>query len=346
MLDFLKDIFISFNQTSAERLKSPFLGAFVFTWLGFNWDSLAVLFFSKKDIELRIQYIFDNHDLGCFLLAPLSITAVICLILPELNKIFIKIQIKPIHEATTTTMLAKIALAEQQLQISEIEAKKKLAEKKEEREIEQGIQNIKTENIDLNFNIQSLQREVSKTIDLLNEERVSKSTIQNLYENEQEALKIISKELDTVKENNASLISQLNNANFQLSSANERINEEIKKGNELNAQLTLATANTNNKDSLIESLQKNINSHHNQLINLNRLLPNLFTLNANDIFSEIYIYTPAVDKLIKLSNEMATIVHNNHRDPSYNSSYQLSELIKMQRNDLYNSAQMPIIFGK
>lgn len=345
MFDFFKDILSAFHKTSSERLKSPFLGAFVFSWLSFNWDSLAIIVFSKKDIEQRIQYVFSNHDVGSFLLAPLSIATVICLTLPEINKIFIKIQSKPIHEATTTAMLAKIALAEQQLQISEIEAKKRLAEKKEEKEIDQGIQNIRTENINLTFNIESLEKELSTTIDYLNEERIAKSTLQNLYDNEQGAMKILLKELDSTKEHNSLLLTQLSQVNSQLSSANERANDEIKNLNEINAKFNTLSGNIHEKDDHIESLQKSIDAHNNQLSNLIRLFPNLFTIFTDNYYPVIYVYKPAVDRLIMLSNEMASIVHNNNHDPSQSSTYQLAELIKIQRNELYNSANMPLIFS-
>ncbi|EOT5958649.1 hypothetical protein ACK6GM_002363 [Escherichia coli] len=77
MLDFIRDIYASFRQTSLERVKSPFLGAFVFSWVGFNWQMLAILFFSTKDIEKRLVDINDSFGIGSLLLAPICTTALV-----------------------------------------------------------------------------------------------------------------------------------------------------------------------------------------------------------------------------------------------------------------------------
>jgi hypothetical protein len=145
MLDFFKDIFSAFRQNSLERMKSPFLGAFTFCWLGFNWQSLAILFFSKKTVEDRITYITTHHDMGAFILGPIITTILICLLLPHATKLIIRFQSKPISEAIQTTMDEKIALAEKQLEIADIESRKKLSDKREERNIEEGIKKIKSD---------------------------------------------------------------------------------------------------------------------------------------------------------------------------------------------------------
>ncbi|EIM8482249.1 hypothetical protein [Serratia marcescens] len=143
MLDFIKDIFSAFKQSSIERIKNPFVGAFVFSWLGFNWQILAIILFSEKDVIERIEYIKKHYDVGDFILAPLLTTVLICVLLPLANKVFTKYQSKPISETTDILMQSKIDIAEKQLQIADIEAKKKLAVKREERNIEEGIESIK-----------------------------------------------------------------------------------------------------------------------------------------------------------------------------------------------------------
>jgi len=145
MLDFIKDIFSAFKQNSIERIRNPFIGAFVFSWLGFNWKALAILFLSDKDITKRISYINETHDVGSFLLGPICTTILICWILPEINKFFTRLQNKPNSETTEIIMQSKIDIAEKQLQIADIEAKKKLAIKREERNIEEGVESIKKE---------------------------------------------------------------------------------------------------------------------------------------------------------------------------------------------------------
>ncbi|EPE0675806.1 hypothetical protein ACSFSI_001615 [Escherichia coli] len=86
MLDFIRDIYSSFRQASLERVKSPFLGAFVFSWLCFNWQMLAILFFSSKDIEKRLAIINGSFGIVSFLIAPICTTALIVILLPQINK--------------------------------------------------------------------------------------------------------------------------------------------------------------------------------------------------------------------------------------------------------------------
>jgi hypothetical protein len=145
MLDFIRDIYTSFRQTSIERVKSPYLGAFVFSWIGFNWQMLAILLLSKKGVEERIELINKNFDIGDYLLGPIITAGLIAIILPQINKLITKVQDKPNIETITLSLNSKIEIAELQQALAESEARKKLAEKKEERFIEDGIHAIKNE---------------------------------------------------------------------------------------------------------------------------------------------------------------------------------------------------------
>jgi len=215
MLDFIKDIFAAFRQNSLERMKSPFLGAFVFSWLGFNWQLLAILFFSKKEVEERILFINQNFDIGGLLLGPACTTLLICILLPQATKYIIKLQSKPISAATLTTMTEKISLAARQLEIADIESKKRLSDKREERRIEEGIEAIKAENTRLKDIIDE-QSESIKNInaalnDTSHQAKVSSNQISNLIE-QSENLQKSNKDKDEK-------ISQLTAANVRLESA-------------------------------------------------------------------------------------------------------------------------------
>ncbi|ELY7490542.1 hypothetical protein SOJ85_003263 [Cronobacter turicensis] len=178
MLDFIRDILASFRQASLERVRSPFLGAFVFSWLGFNWPMLAILFFSKREIEKRLVYIGDNFGIESFIIGPLCTSALIAFLLPQINKLVTKIQNSPNTQTIEMSLQSKIKIAELQQLIAEKEAKKKLSEKREEKFIEKDIHNILEKN-------QELVTELSKIVstrDLLQErnnnlsEEVSKLT--------------------------------------------------------------------------------------------------------------------------------------------------------------------------
>ncbi|HBQ2954237.1 hypothetical protein ACLAJG_17685 [Klebsiella pneumoniae] len=161
MLDFIRDLYASFKQTALERVKNPVLGAFVFSWIGFNWEILAILFFSKEPIETRLIYICQNYDIIFNLMGAISITTLICFFLPRVNKFFTKVQDEPNSDAVLVRLNAKIKVAQKLQDIAELEARKKLAEKKEDKFIDNDIYQIKDENSKLNKEIESMNEQIS-----------------------------------------------------------------------------------------------------------------------------------------------------------------------------------------
>lgn len=209
MLDFIRDIYTSFRQTSIERVKSPYLGAFVFSWIGFNWQMLAIIFLSKKGVEERLELINKNFDIGDYLLGPIITAGLIVIILPQINKLITKVQDKPNIETITLSLNSKIEIAELQQALAESEARKKLAEKKEERFIEDGIHAIKIEleqakeqlserDKDLKFLLNKrteLEGRLAKSEGQLNVEKEARVQIQNDLNIEKENNRVISDKL-------------------------------------------------------------------------------------------------------------------------------------------------------
>lgn len=82
MKDFLQSIF----KTTEERIKNPFIGAFMTSWFLFNWKPILFLIFSSKIIEDKIQYIETSFSNICFILwYPLMSAGFYILVLPYLN---------------------------------------------------------------------------------------------------------------------------------------------------------------------------------------------------------------------------------------------------------------------
>ena len=82
MKEFLQSIF----KSTEERIKNPFIGAFMTSWCLFNWKPILFLFFSSKIIEDKITYISSSFSNICFLLwFPLCSAIFYVLILPYLN---------------------------------------------------------------------------------------------------------------------------------------------------------------------------------------------------------------------------------------------------------------------
>lgn len=253
MLDFIRDIFASFRQTSLERVRSPFLGAFVFSWIAFNWQMLAILFFSKNNIEERLKYINGNFDVGSYLLAPLCISALIVFLLPQINKAITKIQDKPNSETIELTLSSKIRVAELQQSIAEIEARKKLADKKEERYIEESISSIKSENNRLQDQVLTLETEVKELQIKLSDSKAEENNLKAQLRTEKDLLEQSEnarKKLSDLNLNLNATIKELDYERMQASHSIQKLEEEIGKlqteiGNLNELKLTLTTQITN-----------------------------------------------------------------------------------------------------
>lgn len=257
MLDFIRDLYASFRQTSLERVKSPVLGAFVFSWIGFNWQMLAILFFSTNKIEDRIEYINKTFDIGSYLLGPIVTTGLICFLLPRANKLVARIQDKPNSETVELTLSSKIKIAEQQQRIAEIDARKKLAEKKEEKFIEESIYKTKEENKSLKMEIDTLKKEINfKT-----QEAIAMQSLRD-----KELLKI------------AELKSDIDKLNFEIKVASEKAKILTNENSELNANIkeynkavSLNNMVFSEKDEKIKALEKRLirNDEYQKLLTKN-----------------------------------------------------------------------------
>lgn len=85
----MKEIIQSIFKSTEERIKNPFVGAFITSWLLFNWKPILFLFLSLKNIEDKIIYIETSFSKLSFVLwYPLLSCTSYILILPYLNLIF------------------------------------------------------------------------------------------------------------------------------------------------------------------------------------------------------------------------------------------------------------------
>lgn len=244
MLDFIKDIFSSFRQTSLERVKSPVLGAFVFSWLGFNWQMVAIAMFSDKSMESRIEYINANFGIGSYLLGPICTTALLCFLLPRINKWVATFQDKPNTDAIKRALNSKIGIAKRQQKIADIEARKKLAEKREERHIEDEILLIKQKNINTNKENESLNNRLSTCTTLLTE---SSDKIDDL-----------SGKLQILEIDKEKLILSSNNKTNEMKRMEAVIENFEKEISECRSQLSDITSKYNNRLDEINSLKEEL----------------------------------------------------------------------------------------
>ncbi|ROS02968.1 hypothetical protein [Raoultella terrigena] len=234
MLDFFRDMYSSLRQTSIERAKSPVLGAFIFSWLGFNWQMIAILIFSKREIEERLIYIQEHYDLSSYLIGPLCTTALISFLLPRANKFFTMLQNKPNQETINLTIASKKELAEKQQEIAEIEAKKSLAMKIEERKIDENINTIKNENSALSLKNKKLIDEKEKLEEWLNTERELTKELNTNIIGLQNSIKIANDEIhsniNTIKDKDSDKINLLEDK-IKLEAAAKELRSELSRMN-------------------------------------------------------------------------------------------------------------------
>ena len=268
MLDFIRDIYSSFRQTSLERVKSPFLGAFVFSWVGFNWQMLAILFFSTKGIEERLKLINKSFDIGDYLLAPIFTTALIVTLLPQINKFITWMQDKPNSDTVAMSLASKIKIAELQQSLAESEARKKLADKKEERFIEDGIYSLKAEfektkgdlaqrNEDAKMLLEELRHlegKLAKAEGQLNVEQESKSQMQTDL--------VIEKENNrTLGEKILKITSELNKFKSELSLSKQSYENALNAYNELKQKYEITEGSIRHNHSRYPFLIRPVSAH-------------------------------------------------------------------------------------
>ncbi|MFH6966766.1 hypothetical protein [Flavobacterium sp. FlaQc-28] len=80
----IADLIKDFIDTSRERLKTPISGAFLWSFLIFNWRPVVLLFFSKASIEDKI--IIINHEYCNFwaIFWPVVIATFYTLLIPKI----------------------------------------------------------------------------------------------------------------------------------------------------------------------------------------------------------------------------------------------------------------------
>lgn len=82
----MKEFLQSILKNTEDRIKNPFIGAFLTSWILFNWRPILFLIFSDKKIEQRIIYITKNfNDTVFYFWAPLLAAVFYIGILPYIN---------------------------------------------------------------------------------------------------------------------------------------------------------------------------------------------------------------------------------------------------------------------
>ncbi|UOB18671.1 coiled-coil domain-containing protein [Abyssalbus ytuae] len=158
----MREILNTFLDTTRERIKNPFIGAFIFSFVAFNWKPIFIILFASKTIQEKIKIVESEYTgLLYNLWLPILFALFYVLILPYIMWLFDRISSKAV-------VGRKENVVEQQL--FDLRSKQRLAEQ------ESRLEDIRAsfrETADLNKKIDVLSTQIEerdKTIEVLQNE--------------------------------------------------------------------------------------------------------------------------------------------------------------------------------
>lgn len=189
--EFLETIFSTANQ----RIKSPFFGSFIFSWILINWKPIFYFLFSDDKIKIKIENIESSYEfIQNAILYPLFLSFTYVVVFPYVNQF--------IHWLTIKAEKSK-RVQIHNLRKEQIENSKDLA--KEEKKLEdirsgnrdisqlnEKIELLSKENIKLKESIQQKEKTVFEIQEKLlenqkdNEKRISELIDKNLEEHDKQ----------------------------------------------------------------------------------------------------------------------------------------------------------------
>lgn len=179
MKDFLGSIF----KTTEERLKNPFVGSFIISFIAFNWKPILIVIFSKIPIEDRVSYVSNNYsDFAYLLVLPLLLSLFYVLFLPKImcwidENTFeaFKKRNEHLYSSKKIDIQGQISIAEK-----EVELENKKAESKDKADLNAEIKNLKNTISSKDLEIENL-KSISEDINKVNLESSKKDkTIKEL----------------------------------------------------------------------------------------------------------------------------------------------------------------------
>jgi hypothetical protein len=244
----MKNLLTTILKTNEERIKNPFIGAFISSWIIINWKPIFFLIFASRDIESKIIFIEKNYSQITFILIyPALVALFYIIILPYLNILF--------DEILKYSVLKKNAAMI-------VKRKKNIQDEKEVAIEEIKLEEAKTEFRERNTHnklVDNLQQQIKKQ----NEEFAkSKESYQNNIEELKKELfqkeQAMDKELKNLRERLETTLQE----KYQLH------DEALSRGNEINKLTTELemVRNDNGQDIIFDdgvSIQrKNVNGHN------------------------------------------------------------------------------------
>jgi len=143
MLDFIKELFASVKKTSTERISNPFYGVFIFTWLAFNWEAVAILLFSDLHMQERVRFINSAYPL--MYIYPFISSVVLTFILPWCTEKITFFQSKSLSRTSSLLAIRKKKMLTADISVERFRAKKDVAYERYKVGAEKEVQSMREE---------------------------------------------------------------------------------------------------------------------------------------------------------------------------------------------------------
>lgn len=265
MWETIKEIYLSVKKTSTDRIKSPFYGVFILTWVAFNWQPIAIVLFSKLSMENRIGFI--NAIYPFQLWWPLGVSAVLAYALPFINEKFTYFQSKPISRTAVVLAIRRKRALVADISVEKYRAKRDVTYDRNVAGAEKEIQSMREENLaskkrmgEINAEIEMLKSELASVHESLTK------TKENADRFSAEATDY-HKRYNETNEINAHLKSSIDKSNHefnQVKAQSKEIENSLINAAKLTEKLTqeknILEIKLNDSTQLIKNLENEINS--------------------------------------------------------------------------------------
>lgn len=266
MWETIKEIYLSVKKTSTDRIKSPFYGVFILTWVAFNWQPIAIVLFSKLTMENRIGFI--NAIYPFQLWWPLGVSAVLAYALPFINEKFTYFQSKPISRTAVVLAIRRKRALVADISVEKYRAKRDVTYDRNVAGAEKEIQSMREENLaskkrmgEINAERELLKSELTSVHTLLNQTKnnadrfsLEAQEYQKKYKETEEMNLFLKSSIEKSEEKIhrfANLYNELENTNKTITTQMEEYEKE---------RITLAHK-LKNAETIIESLKIEINKN-------------------------------------------------------------------------------------
>ena len=185
----MKDIFLSIFKSSEERLKNPFIGTFVLSFIALNWKAISVFILSDQKIEERINYVTNNYsNLLNLLLFPTLFSVFYLVAIPYLMWFFEVLTYKSFKERSQNLYKNKLIDIDGKKLVaqSEIELENLKADYKEKADLNRQIDFFKEKLTEKDIDLKKLEEAINELSNLNNDLKkdinTKENTINHLYE--------------------------------------------------------------------------------------------------------------------------------------------------------------------